>query len=219
MILIVLAILAILLLIALALICSHKKSGLATLECLFNNTTTNLDNVGGFLVNNFGSVWFERMLKLGEVSLADTAVCAGINRHTCTAYSFIRKDLIPMFFMFPGEALNVPCGIILDTKKIWPLITLMATIDGDTNNRSCCTNESYSPILTRSPFSGNSNDLCVYNTLIEKAKTNPNYQKYVNGKYATYINGPDPQVATNGGLDRSLVERGEYKSVDDEFVP
>ena len=150
----------------------------------------------GLLVNNFGTVWFETMLQHGDVALADTAVCASVNRHTCTAYSLIKPDLIPMFFMFPGVNLNVPCGIILDPTKVWPLITLMAVVDGDTNNRSCCTNESYGPILTRSPFSGNPSDMCIYNTLL--AKYGPN-NKYVTGKYAVYI----PAKDSGGGCPTS----------------
>lgn len=150
----------------------------------FNNTTKNLDDVGGFLVNNFGMPWFKTMLENGDVNFKDTSVCASINRKTCTAYSYMRRDLIPMFFMFPGINLNVPCGIVLDTKKIWSLITLMAVIDGDTNNRSCCTNESYGSILSRNPFAGSDWDWCIYNTLVAKyGKEHP----WVTGKYAVFI--------------------------------
>lgn len=150
----------------------------------FNNTTENLRDVGGLLANNFGIEWFESMLRHGDVTLEDTPVCAHVNRKTCTAYSYIRKDLIPMLFMFPGLESNVPCGILLDTKKIWPMITLMAVVDGDTNNRSLCTNETGGSILTRHPFHSSGADYCMYNTLHDKY--GPDH-KYLKGNYATYI--------------------------------
>lgn len=171
----------------------------------FNNTTTDLNNIGGLLANNFGVEWFDSMLNHGDVTLQDTPVCAHVNRKTCTAYSYIRKDMIPMLFMYPGVGSNVPCGILLDTKKIWPMITLMATVDGDTNNRSCCTNESGGSIVTRNPFSGNSNDFCIYNTLISKYGAD---SPYVTGKYVSYIptiDKGDPKQTVNCNGDQTCM--------------
>lgn len=184
----IISIVSIILIIIILLIILHHKTSqsipniMNSLNNTFNNTTSDLSNIGGLLANNFGVEWFDSMLEHGDVTLQDTPVCAHVNRKTCTAYSYVRKDMIPMLFMFPGIASNVPCGILLDTKKVWPLITLMATVDGDTNNRSCCTNESGSPILTRSPFNDSSGDWCIWNTLQAKyGKDN----KYLN--YAVYI--------------------------------
>lgn len=149
-----------------------------TLEDLFDNTTKNVSDVGGLLVNNFGVQWFEKMLASGTVNFTDTSVCASENRGTCTAYSYIRRDLIPMFFTYPGISSYVPCGIILDPKKIWPLITLMAVVDADTNNRSCCTNDSYGPILTRNPFGIAASDRCIETALISKYGKDSPFMKY-----------------------------------------
>ena len=176
----------------------RDRSSFGKLKSKFNNTTENLDDVGGILLNNFGPEWFQAMLKHGEVSLQDTAVCAHVNRHTCTAYSYMRRDLLPMLFMFPGVESSVPCGIILDTKKVWPRITLMATVDGDTNNRTCCTNESGSAILTRSPWSANATDLCIYNSMTAQANAGKIPKDWLGPKnYAVYI--PTKDTGATGG--------------------
>lgn len=177
-----------------------KKNG-NIYEKLFNNTTSDLNNIGGMLVNNFGPVWFEKFLSVGDITLNNTSVCASVNRQTCTAYSYIRKDLIPMFFQFPGIALNVPCGIILNPHKVWPLITLMAVVDADTNVRSSCTNDSYSAFFLRNPFTSSQQDKCISNTLL--SKYGPNHD-YVKNKYAVYIPqkdmGASYKVSCNGDL-------------------
>jgi hypothetical protein len=168
------------------------------LKELFNNTTKDVNNLGGILCNNFGPEWFQAMLDRGEVSLQDTSVCAHVNRKTCTAYSYLRRDLIPMLFMFPGVEASVPCGIILDPQKVWPLITLMAIVDGDTNNRSCCTNESGGAILTRSPWTAGNNDLCIYNSMKQQVDAGTLDKKYITGSYAVYI--PDKDKGVTGGV-------------------
>lgn len=159
----------------------------------FENTTTDLNKLGGFLVNNFGLEYFQKMLEVGDVNYSDTSVCASINRKTCTAYSYIRRDLIPMMFVFPGVTANVPCGIILDPVKVWPLITLLAVVDADTNNRSCCTNENYDPVIVRNPFVNadyNKNaNACITTTLTNQGKT-----KWANGKYVVYMPLKDPNM-------------------------
>ena len=156
----------------------------------FYNDTTNLKKLGGLLVNNFGMEYFQKMLNVGDVNFSDTSVCASINRKTCTAYSYLRNDLIPMMFMFPGVTANVPCGIILDPVKAWPLITLMSVIDADTNNRSCCTNENYTPIIVRNPFpkevypyfnSDNANN-CITRTLEAQGKAD-----WAKGNFVVYM--------------------------------
>lgn len=138
------------------------------LESLFNDTTTDLSMIGGFLVNNFGQEWFRKMLSAGDVNLQDTSVCASINQKTCTAYSYMRRDLTPTFFMFPGINLYVPCGIILDPKKVWPLITLMSIVDADTNNRNNCINESGSPMMIYNPSGTTDYDNCARANIISQ---------------------------------------------------
>jgi hypothetical protein len=166
-----------------------EPSGIAFLKKKFNNTTTDLNNIGGLLANNFGMSYFEKMLEVGDVNYSDTSVCASINRKTCTAYSYIRKDLVPMLFIFPGIEANVPCGIILDPKKVWDLITLLSVVDADTNNRSCCTNENYDPILTRNPFQNDDSDQCMVNTI--RAQKGPD-SVWLKQKYAVYMPLGDP---------------------------
>jgi hypothetical protein len=170
---------------------SKKPTGIALLKEKFYDTTTDLKNIGGLLTNNFGMEYFEKMLQVGDVNYSDISACASINRKTCTAYSYIRKDLIPMLFMFPGVDSNVPCGIILDPKKAWDLITLLAVVDADTNNRSCCTNENYLPILTRNPFQNNDSDQCMFNTI--RAQQGPN-SPWLKKKYAVYMPLKDPKL-------------------------
>jgi len=98
--------------------------------------------VGGVLANNFALNWFQDFIKKGEVTFQGTAVCAHRTRKSCTAYSLLRSDLIPVLFEYPKAGQSVPCGIILDPTKAWPLITGMLVNDGDTNARVCCSNES-----------------------------------------------------------------------------
>lgn len=157
---------------------SKTKESYSRIVDLFNNTTTNLDDIGGLLVNNFGHEWFEKMLQAGDVTLQDSYVCASINQKTCTAYSYIRRDLVPMFFMFPGIKLYVPCGIILDPKKIWPLITLMAVVDADTNNRNACINESGGPILVYNPAGNSSYDQRARANLVQQFGAQSPYLDY-----------------------------------------
>lgn len=190
--------LLIVLLIIISLFLFNKKDP-ATLNGMierFNNTNTK----GGILCNNFGIEWFEAMLNRGDITLTDTSVCAHVNRKTCTAYSLLRKDLIPMLFIQPGKENNVPCGIILDTEKVWPLITLMATVDADTNNRNCCTNESGSPILVRNPLTGTNRDWCTYQSMLKQKEIGNLTDEQLN--YAVYIPSIDKGF-TNGTCNNS----------------
>ena len=196
------------LLVIILLICyfSNKNSDPDTYQGmteLFDNTTKDINNLGGILCNNFGPNWFQAMLDRGEVSLQDTSVCASVTRKTCTAYSYLRKDLIPMLFMFPGKESNVPCGIILDPKKVWSLITLMGIVDADTNNRSCCTNESGGSILTRNPYENEDSDACIYKSMTKQVKDGKLKQKYIDGTYAVYMAGKGDKGVTGGTCDTS----------------
>jgi hypothetical protein len=97
--------------------------------------------VGGVLANNYALNWFQDFIKKGEVTFQGTAVCAHRARKSCTAYSLLRSDLVPVLFEWPSANQYVPCGIILDPTKAWPLITGMYHNDADTNARVCCSNE------------------------------------------------------------------------------
>jgi hypothetical protein len=89
-----------------------------------------------------------------------------------------------MFFMFPGINLYVPCGIILDTRRVWSLITLMTIIDADTNNRNLCVNESGSPILMLNPHGNSDIDNCTRSNLAAKFGKD---SKYLTLNYAVFI--------------------------------
>lgn len=158
------------------------------LKKLFNNTDTNLNNIGGLLAKNFIFDSFQTFLDKGDIELIDTGDCASVNRHTCAAYTYIRKDLLSMLFTYPttNKYYFTPCGIIFDVKKIWSLLTLMANIDADTNARNCLTNESGYSLLIYDPYSSKTNvNSCIKKTLQQKYGN-----KYLN--YAVYTPSINP---------------------------
>jgi hypothetical protein len=63
---------------------------------------------------------------------------------TCSAWTLLRKDLMPIVFNKPsveGEDYMTPLiGIIVDPKKVKQYVTSMSIIDSDTNHRACCLN-------------------------------------------------------------------------------
>jgi hypothetical protein len=120
------------------------------IENMFSNLSNKAPNVGGILVSMMMITDFENILDKGDIEYNYTASCAIVNRHTCSPWTYMRKDLPPMTFIYPGPE-SPSVGIILDPNKVWDLITVMAVIDADTNNRSCCTNETGNPILTKNP--------------------------------------------------------------------
>ncbi len=174
---------------------------LERLKNLFNNTDTDLNNVGGLLAKNFVFDSFETFLKKGDVELIDTGDCASVNRHTCAAYTYIRKDLSSMLFMYPttNKDYFTPCGIIFDMQKIWSLVTLTAIIDADTNIRNCLTNESGADLLIYNPFYKTDINDCVLNTLTKKYGKRSKYLSY-----AVYLPSENPggscPTSCNGDL-------------------
>lgn len=70
---------------------------------------------------------------------------------TCSAWTYLRKDLPPVVFSYPSSIYNASksgkygdggywtpnIGIIVDPKKIWPLITTMGVTDSGTDARNC----------------------------------------------------------------------------------
>jgi hypothetical protein len=83
------------------------------------------------------------------------ADCAAINRKTCSAWTYLRSDLPPTLFIYPSSPTGAAgywtpvCGLILDPRIAWPLVTSMSVVDSDTNARSCCGNESGSAAILR----------------------------------------------------------------------
>lgn len=83
-----------------------------------------------------------------EMRLSDKPMtdCAAKTRKTCSAWSYLRSDLMPVVFDAPsvdaaGEYATPIVGIVVDTAVIYPLITTLGAIDSDTNHRSCCSNQ------------------------------------------------------------------------------
>lgn len=68
--------------------------------------------------------------------------CSEVEPKTCSAWTYLRKDLPPIVYNFPSSpAINggywTPnCGIIVDANKIWPLITSFGIVDSDTFGRN-----------------------------------------------------------------------------------
>ncbi len=82
-------------------------------------------------------------LRLSSPGVAD---CAAVNRKTCSAWTYLRRDLPPMIFIYPSSPSSLGywtplCGILLDPRVAWPLVASMSVIDSDTDVRSCCGNE------------------------------------------------------------------------------
>jgi len=83
------------------------------------------------------------------------ADCAAINRKTCSAWTYLRRDLPPMIFIYPTSPASLGywtplCGVLLDPRLAWPLVASMSVIDSDTDVRSCCGNEVGQAFVLRS---------------------------------------------------------------------
>jgi hypothetical protein len=84
-----------------------------------------------------------------EINTSDEFLtdCSATFRKTCSAWTYLRTDLLPVIFNKPTTDLTGPvalygtpiCGIILDPDKVESLITNMGTIDSNTDVRICCT--------------------------------------------------------------------------------
>jgi len=117
---------------------------------MFNDISDTPDKIGGLLTHLMSHTDFEAILAQPEFSFgvnsSGVADCAAAHRHTCSAWTYLRKDLPPMLYIFPASpevsgfwTPNV--GILVDPAKMWPLLTTMGVIDSATNERSCCSNE------------------------------------------------------------------------------
>lgn len=158
---------------------STNYTGKKNIEQQFNNISNDPSDIGGLLVHMLGVTDLENMMKKDKFDLSLMADCAAFNRHTCSAWTLIRRDLPPMVFIFPGkESPNV--GIILNANKAWPLVTTMGNIDSNTNNRNCCQQENGAPQITRWPWQDTSG--CISKMLLDKG-----FDITPNGDYSGYL--------------------------------
>lgn len=131
-----------------------------TLASMFNDASPD----GGILVSMISVADADRMISKDNLSLSDFDQCASINRKSCAAWSYFRRDLPPMAFIVPGIQPE-SIGVILDPRKARPLITGMSIIDGDTDSRSCCSNETGQAVIT----SYNTDADSAYSRCVNKA--------------------------------------------------
>ena len=79
----------------------------------------------------------------GTDDCSQTMPKPGQNGPTCSAWTYLRKDLPPVVFSYPtsiagGMGFWTPSvGIIANPSIIWPLITTMGIVDSATNGRNC----------------------------------------------------------------------------------
>ena len=130
-----------------------KSSPLDMLWGRFEDTTDPAapeQNPGGVLIHNVGVDAFQHWNELEpfNMHLSDSAMvdCTERTRKTCSAWSYLRSDLMPVIFNAPSiddqESYATPLvGIICDAAKLYPLITTLGSIDSDSNHRSCCSNQ------------------------------------------------------------------------------
>uniref|UniRef100_A0A6C0LVB5 Uncharacterized protein n=1 Tax=viral metagenome TaxID=1070528 RepID=A0A6C0LVB5_9ZZZZ len=128
-----------------------NKNTNVSIQTKFNTISDTPKNVGGILSHLMVIEDFEKILSQPEFSLSldssGISDCSAIHRKTCAAWTYMRKDLPPMLFIFPTTPVvtdgywtpNV--GILIDPNKAWSLLTTMGVIDSATNERSCCSNE------------------------------------------------------------------------------
>lgn len=151
-------------------------------KILFNDTSNN-SPIGGFLAHMMEPEDFENIVKNDSLDISIMTDCASVNRHTCSAWTYMRTDLPPILFIIPSS--DTPtCGVMIDPVAAWSLITTMGVIDSATDSRSCCSNETTVPNMVRWPADVNG---CIGKILESKYPG-----KYTN--YAVY-----QQSANSGG--------------------
>jgi hypothetical protein len=122
-------------------------------ENLYNNIVEINDvifeknpTINGVLVHLFGDNDLDAIInqKSFEFNLNSHGVCdcSSFSAKTCSAWTYLRKDLPPILYNFPSSpAVNggywTPIwGVVLDANKAWPLITTMGVTDSDTFGRN-----------------------------------------------------------------------------------
>ena len=163
-------IIGIIIVLILSLVYISIKAKYKKIKDRFNDTST----TGGILIHMLTYDQLKNMLN-NEINISLMTDCGPPDKPTCSAWTLLRKDLAPMPFIYPG--LHTTLGILVDTKKIWNLITTMSIIDSDTNNRSCCVNGSGSSTLTKWPKSHYNDNLT--NTCTTKILNNNKYDNWV----------------------------------------
>ena len=122
-------------------------------EKLYNNVVEINDvifeknpNINGVLVHLFGDNDIDTIInqKTFKFNLNSSGVCdcSEFSPKTCSAWTYLRKDLPPILYNFPSSPAvsngywTPIWGVILDANKAWPLITTMGITDSDTNGRN-----------------------------------------------------------------------------------
>lgn len=107
--------------------------------------------LGGVLVHLTEIENFENLVakdrfvyNLGTEGTCDCSEDAlGSNQKTCSAWTYLRRDLPPTIFTFPTSAAgpqgwNTPTvATIIDPEKAWPLVTTTGIVDSGTDARVC----------------------------------------------------------------------------------
>lgn len=165
----------------------YPSHPISNIKNQFNDTDDNVGLIGGLLAHMSGLEDFEALVgqKEFKFDLLSQGIsdCAPNNRHTCSAWTYLRKDLPPMIFILPTspaspEGFWTPSvGILIDPNKAWSLLTTMSVVDSNTDSRSCCSNEGPGPIVladSSSPDHSNAVWRCAH-------------QKYGNGKWSVSV--------------------------------
>lgn len=133
-------------------------------ELYRRKTSTQPRYSGGLLVHVMSIASVERLLQAepfvlngNDPAIADCSLQGDATSGSCSAWTYLREDLLPMIFNTPvgvhgtasslntsgsggsdADGYNTPCiGLIVDPAKLWPLISSMAVLDASTNERNC----------------------------------------------------------------------------------
>jgi len=131
---------------------SSGSSNKKTLKQLFDSASAKFADIsnrepnvpsGGLLGQSLGLSDVQPIIENnGETLLSYMTSCSpNMEKKSCSPWLFLRRDMNPMVFNFPGLGLDAPMmGILLDLEKMFPMVGTMAMIDADSNNGSCCCN-------------------------------------------------------------------------------
>lgn len=131
---------------------SSGSSNKSTLKQLFDSASAKFADIsnrepnvpsGGLLGQSLGLSDVQPIIENnGETLLSYMTSCSpNMEKKSCSPWLFLRRDMNPMVFNFPGLGLDAPMmGILLDLEKMFPMVGTMAMIDADSNNGSCCCN-------------------------------------------------------------------------------
>ena len=127
------------------------------------------------------------MFNLRSIGTTDCSM-PGQNAPTCSAWTYLRKDLPPIVYSFPSSPAGSDAmkfwypnvGIIVDPNVVWPLITTMNVVDSGTDARNCGSfDPSYiNPIFDKNNGYGRCNPI-VYDKKGDKVKNQDDYCIYI----------------------------------------